>query len=260
MRRLLIALSLLPALLLGGMAPAAFAAANSAQIQTIRHLQHLETLSYKAATAFYLYNGMNRDPQLYKKMQKQLEEGDGLTQQLANGTVTSQWKNLKTALTTASFTEEGVADTESINAIDGTLSTLNKTLRSLAADSRSAGGIVVDKNADLLYEEYVLMQVMTAAYLRKSADLFGGAIVMSQGPQVEIDKLANQFSSQLKQLNQHYEKNPKISPLLREVTTKWTFVRDSFLNSNQNNVPYIIGRYNEQITDRLLSAYEQLLQ
>jgi len=77
---------------------------------------------------------------------------------------------------------------------------------------------------------------------------------------VEIDQLANKFSQQLAQLNSHYEKNAQVSPTLKEVTTKWTFIKNSFINFNQDNVPFIVGRYNEQITDKLLTAYEQLLQ
>lgn len=261
MRRHLIALALCPSLLLGTtLASTAQAApAASAQVQTIRNLQHLETLSYKAATAFYLYSVLNRDPDQFKKMQAQLSAGDALAQKLGNGGLTGKWNDLKKATTSAKFTSEGVADNNSINAVDAALSTLTQSLRAIETEQRTAGNIAVDKMADMLYEEYVLMQVMTAAYLRKSADYFGGAIVASQGPQVEIDVLANKFSAQLDQLNRHYEKNPQVGPTLKEVTTKWVFVKNSFINFNRDNVPFIVGRYNEQITDRLLTAYEQLL-
>lgn len=266
MRRLLLSLTICSQSLLGisllsvtasSMAVAAPAAAP--QIQTVRNLQHLETLSYKVATAFYLYSVLNRDPSLHKRMQAELASGDALVQKLGNGGVTSRWNELKRTATSAKFTTEGVADNPSINAVDAALSTLTQTIRTLEAEQRTAGNVAVDKMADMLYEEYVLMQVMTAAYLRKSADYFGGAIVASQGPQVEIDQLAIKFSSQLDQLNRHYAKNPQVSPTLKEVTTKWAFIKNSFMNFNQDNVPFIVGRYNEQITDRLLTAYEQLL-
>lgn len=260
MRRLLITLILSPLLLLSLASPVFAAAANSPQIQTIRNLQQLETVSYKAATAFYLYSVLNRDPQQHQKMQTLLGSGDVMVQKLANGSITGKWKELKTRLTTAKFTSEGVADNPSINAIDGALTSLTQNIRSIEAEQRTAGNVAVDKNAEMLYDQYVLMQVMTAAYLRKSADYFGGAIVASQGPQVEIDQLANKFSTQLAQLNSYYGKNAQVSPTLKEVTTKWTFIKNSFINFNQDNVPFIVGRYNEQITDKLLTAYEQLLQ
>lgn len=263
MRRHLIALALCPSLLVStafiSTAQAAPAASVPAQVQTIRNLQHLETLSYKAATAFYLYSVLNRDPDQFKKMQAQLSAGDVLAQKLANGSLTGKWNDLKKSVTSAKFTSEGVADNNSINAVDAALSTLTQNIRSIEAEQRTASNIAVDKMADMLYEEYVLMQVMTAAYLRKSADYFGGAIVASQGPQVEIDVLANKFTSQLDQLNRHYEKNPQVGATLKEVTTKWVFIKNSFINFNRDNVPFIVGRYNEQITDRLLTAYEQLL-
>ncbi len=259
MRRLLLSLafsSLTVPFLLG--MPTAGVAAES-PVQTIRNLQQLETLSYKAATSFYLYSVLNRDPDQLKRMQSELASGDVLVQKIGTGAITSRWNDLKRSATNAKFTSEGVADNSSINAVDAALSTLTQNLRSIETEQRTAGNVATDKMADMLYDEYVLLQIMTAAYLRKSADYFGGAIVLSQGPQVEIDKLAVKFSSQLDQLNRHYAKNPQVSATLKEITTKWTFIKGSFINFNQNNVPFIVGRYNEQITDKLLTAYEQLL-
>lgn len=257
MRRLLIAFLVLPLQLTPLGASAVLAAdAPAAQNQALHTLQHLETISYKAATSFYLYNVLNRDPQHYKKMQTLMGNGDALAQQLGKGTVTAQWNTLKRRLTTATFTEEGVADNPSIIAVDAALNTLTQTLRQLGMEER--GSSSSDKMADMLYDEYVLMQVMTSAYLRKSADYFGGAIVMSQGPQVEIDQLAKKFTTQLDQLTRHYQKNPQVSATLKEVATKWGFIRNSFINSNENNVAFIVGRYNEQITDKLLEAHEKL--
>jgi hypothetical protein len=264
MRRLLLALThgfrlLLITGLLGLSAHSTAAPAGNSAAHTIRSLQQLETLSYKAATSFYLYSVLNRDPAQLKRMQTELASGDVMVQKIGIGGISSRWNDLKRAVTSAKFTAEGVADNPSINAVDAALSTLTQNLRNLEAEQRSAGNIASDKMADMLYDQYVLMQVMTAAYLRKSADYFGGAIVASQGPQVEIDQLAIKFSGQLDQLNKHYAKNPQVSATLKEVTTKWTFIKRSFMNFNQDNVPFIVGRYNEQITDKLLTAYEQLL-
>ncbi len=264
MRRLLLSLTpgfrtlVTSCLLLLSMLASAAPAPGGA-VQAIRNLQQLETLSYKAATSFYLYSVLNRDPAQLKRMQSELASGDIMVQKIGIGGITSRWNDLKRAATNAKFSSEGVADNASINNVDAALSMLTQSLRSLEAEQRAAGNIATDKMADMLYDQYVLMQVMTAAYLRKSADYFGGAIVATQGPQVEIDQLAVKFSSQLDQLNKHYAKNPQVSATLKEITTKWTFIKRSFMNFNQDNVPFIVGRYNEQITDKLLTAYEQLL-
>jgi hypothetical protein len=238
---------------------AAAGMASNPQLATLYTLQQLETIAYKSATSFYLYNVMNRDPQRLKKMQALLASGDDLVQKLNISSVSNLWQPLKRNLTKANFTSEGVADNTSINAVDASLTALTQELRQKANEERKAQNFVNDKMADMLYDQYVIMQVMTAAYLRKSADYFGGAVVASQGQQVEIDKLAEKFSTQLQQLSQHYQKNPKISDALRVVTTKWGFIRKSFINFNQDNVAFVVGRYNEQITEKLLDAYETLL-
>ncbi|MFN3586511.1 MAG: hypothetical protein ACK4UT_03315 [Moraxellaceae bacterium] len=233
----------------------AFATTSATQQQAIQALQNLETVSYRAATSFYLYNVLNRDPQQFRKMQAQLQAGDALVPPLGNANLSSKWAALKRTCTTARFTADGIADNDSVNAVDGALNALVGDIRTLMAEQRAAGQLGTDKMADMIYEQYVLMQVMTAAYLRISADYFGGAIVASQGPQVEIDKLADKFSEQLSQLSRHYAKDAKVAPLLRDVTTKWVFIRNSFKNFNENNVPFVVGRYNEQITEKLLQAH-----
>lgn len=238
---------------------AATSSASNPQLKTFYTLQQMETVSYKAATAFYLYNVLTRDPQQYKKMQTLITSGDELTQQLGKPIVNTQWGNLKRSLTKATFTAEGVADTPSINAVNDALQTLARNLRQLGGEERKTQNFAHDKMVDMMYDQYVLLQIMTAAYLRKSADYFGGVVVASQGQQIEIDKLANQFSVQLDQLRQYYQKNPEVSKVLKEVTTKWVFIRGSLVNYNQDNVAFVIGRYNEQIADKLLSAYEKLL-
>lgn len=230
-------------------------AASSPALQAVQHLQKLETASYRAATAFYLYNVLNRDPQQFRKMQSMLTEGDSLIGATGNPALDLKWKELKRACTSAKFTTDGVADNDSINAVDSALNDLGAAIRSNIAEQRASGKIAVDKMSDMLYDQYVTMQIMTSAYLRYSADYFGGAIVSSRSGEVEIDKLALKFGSQLNQLNKHYARHPKIAPLLKETTTRWVFVRQSFINFNENNVPFVIGRSNEQITDKLLQAY-----
>lgn len=235
-------------------APATQSATNPA-LQGIQQLQKLETVAYRGATAFYLYNVLNRDPQQFRKMQTMLTEGDGLVGMTGNAALQLKWAELKRACTSANFTSEGVADNDSINAVDAALNDLAAAIRSNIGEKRASGKIAVDKMSDMLYDQYVTMQIMTSAYLRFSADYFGGAIVASRSGEVEIDKLAVKFGSQMDQLNRHYGRHPKIGPLLKEVTTRWVFVRQSFIKFNENNVPFVVGRYNEQITDKLLQAY-----
>ncbi|HEX4869820.1 MAG TPA: hypothetical protein VFV15_03730 [Moraxellaceae bacterium] len=259
MRRLLLALAVTVSVS-GAMTAsvcAAAPAAASASADALQSLQHLETVSYQAATSFFLYSVLNRDPQHMKRAQASLGSGDALVQKLGNGAISPKWSAFRQSITGARFTSEGVADNASLNAIDGALTGLTQALRTQRNEQRLAANVATDKMADMLYDQHVLMQTMTTAYLRKSADYFGGAIVQSDAPQVEIDKLAAKFQAQLDQLNKYYAKNAAVAALLREVTTKWTFIRGSFINFNENNVPFIVGRYNEQITEKLLAAYEK---
>lgn len=262
MRRLLIALAVslsVSGAMTANVCAAAPAAASSASRDSIKALQHLETVSYQAATSFFLYAVLNRDPGHLKKMQGYIATGEGYVQQLGNSAITAKWTLFKQSLTNAKFTSEGVAENASLNAVDANLTALAQLVRSQRVEQRVAANAANDKMADMLYDQHVLMQTMTTAYLHKSADYFGGAIVASGAPVVEIDVLANKFQSQQDQLNRYYAKNQAVAALLKEVSTKWSFIKGSFINFNENNVPFIVGRYNEQITEKLLAAYEKIL-
>lgn len=260
MRRLLIALTLgVSSLGLLTLSVPVQAAPAAATAQSLQALQQLETVSYQAATSFYLYCVLNRDPQHIKKTQANIATGDALVKSLNTPGITGKWTTFKQTIANADFTSEGMVENDSLIAVDAAHSALAQTLRSSRTEQRLSTNTATDKMADMLYDQHVLMQVMTAAYLRKSADYFGGSIVQSQGPQVEIDLLANKFTAQQDALMKHYARNAEVSALLREVNTKWIFIRKSFINFNENNVPFIVGRYNEQITEKLLIAYEKLV-
>lgn len=244
-------------------APSAWAASENAarpELKTFFTLQKLETTSYQAATSFYLYSVLNRDPQQYKKMQTKITTADEMVKSLNKADVSAQWEALKRTLLNANFTSDGVADNPSLIAVDTALNQLTKNLRKLDAEERNTHKVKSDKMTDMVYDQYVLMQLMTAAYLRKSADYFGGSVTGTRGSEtIDIEKTAKKFTSQLDQLRYHYAKNPEISKTLKEVTTKWVFIRGSLINFNQESVPFIVGRYNEQITERLLNTYEKLI-
>jgi len=236
----------------------ALPAANttSPAVQAIHTLQGVEMAAYRAATSFYLYNVLNRDPQQYRKMQTMLSEGDSYIAKADNSALQLKWDALKHACTTAKFTAEGgVADTDSIIAVDAALIDLTAALHISMKVQRATGTVAVNKMADMLYDEYVTMQTMTAAYLKLSADYFGGAIVASRNGNIDIAKLAIKFGDQLGKLNSFYGKHPKIGPLLKDITIRWGFVKNSLINFNENNVPFVVGRYSEQITDKLLQAH-----
>ncbi|MCC2637474.1 MAG: hypothetical protein K0Q68_1193 [Moraxellaceae bacterium] len=262
MRRLLLALAAsisVSGAMIASVSSAAPAPASNPAYETVKILQQLETTSYQTATSFFLYSVLNRDPQQLKITQGHMATGDALVLKVGNPAINTKWNALKQAISSAKFTSEGMAENRSLVTLDIALTGLTQAVRTTRMEQRLAANISTDKMADMLYDQHVLMQTMTSAYLRNAADYFGGSIVQSELPPVEIDKLASKFQTQLDQLNRHYAKNPAISVLLREVVTKWTFIRGSFINYNENNVPFIVGRYNDQITERLLLAYEKTL-
>ena len=229
------------------------------QARNRHNLQDLGASSYKAVTAFYLFCALNRDPEQLKKMQAQFQEGDALVKKLNDGDIADKWGKLKQAAASAHFNDEGIVAPVSIHAVDAALDNLTQNLSSAKEQKLLTGNISADKMADMLYDEFVLMQTMTTVYLHKSTSNQSDSSVTtgpSEDPQENIDSLSNRFTSQLGQLNRYYGQNPQVGAILKEVATKWAFIKGSLVNASHENVSFIVGRYNEQITDRLLTALE----
>lgn len=230
-------------------------AATNPFISVIHNLQKVETLAYRASTTFYLHNVLNRDPQQLRKMQAALSEGDQLIALIGNPALTLKWGELKTACTSTKYTKDGAPESASLNAVDNTLSSLVTAVEANISEQRNTGKITIDKMKGMLYDQYVTMQIMTSTYLHDAADSFGGGVFYTESDSVDIEELAKKFDTQQAQLSKYYSNNPQVSLLLKDVKTRWVFVRKSMVNYNEKSAPFVIGHYNEQITNKLLQAF-----
>ncbi len=82
-----------------------------------------------------------------------------------------------------------------------------------------------------------------------------------QGSSTEtsLDEQAREFDALLKNLNEG-ESDGELQALLSDVTSKWQFIRGSFINYNENNVGFVIDRYSKRILESLTMAIGLLQQ
>lgn len=67
----------------------------------------------------------------------------------------------------------------------------------------------------------------------------------------EFDQLLNTFSKG--------ESDNELKALLNDISSKWQFIRSSYINYNENNVGFVIDRYSKRILENLTVAIELLV-
>lgn len=98
----------------------------------------------------------------------------------------------------------------------------------------------------------VLMAQMMSKYSARSnssvAQTFQGA-----ASEVPLDEQAKNFDTLMDRLNAG---NPtgNLEKIIDSVSSKWQFIRSSYINYNDDNVPFIIDRYSKGILEGLANA------
>lgn len=82
-----------------------------------------------------------------------------------------------------------------------------------------------------------------------------------QGSSTEtpLDEQAKEFDELLNTLNKGNSEG-ELKALLNDISSKWQFIRDSYINYNENNVGFVIDRYSKRILEGLTTAIKLLQQ
>lgn len=104
----------------------------------------------------------------------------------------------------------------------------------------------------------VLMSQMMAKY---SARSYSSVSQTFQGSDSEsaLDEQAAQFDSLVARLTDT-QSTGELNEAIDGVATKWEFIRNSYINFNDDNVPFIIERYSKGILRELATAIDLLAQ
>lgn len=117
-----------------------------------------------------------------------------------------------------------------------------------------------ETDLELAREASITMALMVTRYSARSsssvAQVFQGA-----DSEKSLDDLARSFENTLDKLRNRTEDDGKIDANLSDVNSKWSFIRGSYIEYDEQNVAFVINRYStsiieslEQTIDRLKSA------
>ncbi|TDT41617.1 hypothetical protein DES49_1716 [Halospina denitrificans] len=113
------------------------------------------------------------------------------------------------------------------------------------------------EKVELARQASVTMALMVTRYSARSsssvAQVFQGA-----DTEKSLDELARQFEDNLEELRSGANSDNQLDSLLSDVNSKWQFIRESYINYDEENVSFVINRYSTGIVETLEESIERL--
>ncbi|OZG71161.1 hypothetical protein BTA51_22570 [Hahella sp. CCB-MM4] len=109
--------------------------------------------------------------------------------------------------------------------------------------------VLSDVQARSRRSAYTMAVMMTKYAARSTSNI--SQVFQGEDPEETLDILASEFDRDLQQLLQLEYADASTLDLLRKAQIKWNFIRNSYMNYNENNVNFVVNRYSRQIIESL---------
>lgn len=122
---------------------------------------------------------------------------------------------------------------------------MNQVASEMYAVARESTEIATSQRVEAARSAAVTMAQMMAKY---SARTHSSVAQTFQGSSndIPLDEHARQFDTLLSQITEGSAQGP-LKTTLDDLTSKWQFIRNSYINYNDNNVAFVIDRYSKGI-------------
>lgn len=124
----------------------------------------------------------------------------------------------------------------------------------------SKTGFKVSPTLQEIRDAAALFQEMAALYMERCSTEYGYTYRSEADNPETLDQMASRFSKQLDVLVRMTASNPEATKRLDNVRRKWGFLEKSFINYNENTVPYLVVKFGGEIVtglDELSILYAQ---
>ena len=133
---------------------------------------------------------------------------------------------------------------------------VNQNLLNAAETAKRTAMDAVDYQPDVLVEQLrnatLLMESMMTKYSARSASTVSQVFQGAQSDE-PIDVQAVSFNKQLNEIKAALSGNAEATKALKSIESSWFFIKNSYINYNENNVSYVVNLYSNKIVDKLNS-------
>ncbi len=257
--------SLLAVAMLMIMIPLSSAAAQS---PVLASLHQFRISNFRALNSYYQFS-VNGDTEKLDEIVDSIKTASGEIKTVTDNSDGMLDKDQLTGLTTefqkfkdlmkqniTDVRKRGYPDLRLVSEMANQAQTLSKKSAELYATALDNAKMTADSRVESARSAAVLMAQMMAKYSARSnssvAQTFQGS--ESEAP---LDQQAKEFDTLLAQLKDGRESGA-LRQSIESISSKWMFIRGSFINYNEKNVPFIIDRYSKGILDELKTAIQLL--
>lgn len=104
-------------------------------------------------------------------------------------------------------------------------------------------GYKIAPELQALRNQTVLMQKMSTLYMEQSSSQYAYTYRQEQGNEETLDQMATRFTRGLDQIQVSGDNVKRLT----DVRSKWKFLEKSFMNYNENSVPYLVLKFGPAI-------------
>lgn len=190
------------------------------------------------------------------EMKTVTENSDGILSKDQVSELTAEFQKFKDLMkqNITDVRKRGYPDLRLVSDMANQAQTLSKQSETLYTAALNNANITADSRVESARAAAVLMAQMMSKYSARSnssvAQTFQGS--ESEAP---LDQQAKEFDTLLAQLKKGKETGD-LKQAIESISSKWMFIRGSFINYNEKNVPFIIDRYSKGILDQLKTAIQ----
>lgn len=213
------------------------------QLQTLFHLLSLEEGA--ASVAAQLQAAVQQFAQQVEQLDE-LSAGQGLDTEAA--ALQLEARRFQQLALSNEVLSQGFVDLHTQSELSASGAALSQGYGNLLSKLQTQG-----QSSDALQEQAILMQQITAGYVRETSSLDGGGAIYDNARDLElpVDKLALQFRQQLSALDQQYAGQTAVKQRLQKVASNWKYIEKSLLNYKEKAVPLVVVRCSDKIIANL---------
>ncbi|RMF17714.1 MAG: hypothetical protein D6758_05870 [Gammaproteobacteria bacterium] len=225
--------------------------------------------SYQAINAFYSFSLSPGDKSALADVRDEINQVNGQMNRLESlegvvdiqGTLSelsAKWQAYKELLNTNvnDVVEQGYPDLRLVS----DMAQLNVDMNEIAArayrEAREKSGYNPRDEVELIRQSIYLLESMMTKYSARSAS---NVAQVFQGADTEkpIDEQARLLDKNLEKLAR-LDLPPELVKRRDKVQAQWAFIRNSYINYNENNVFYVVNRYSKRIVKHMNAMLEAL--
>lgn len=214
--------------------------------------------SYYSINSFYNYSANMADKKHKQLIDQSLAELDQLMLALAQeNTAASQeaWQRYRALLVDniEEVSATGYPDLRLAGDMAEANVALNKSLEQLYTELVKQSEL--DQGTASAHKASKTLALMMTKYSSRSTSTVS-QLYLSDNAELTLDGLAADFEKQLKTLEHALGKNDEARTHLNAAQTKWDFIKDSYINYNENRVNFIVNLYSMKIIEDLAALVQ----